>query len=138
MLKVHEDKKKKTVAVVLSGGSSDALMHVVKRLDLQDSGFKYNTAANDKFLDNVIMVADKLHLNELFMPDRNSGLARCYEDDIYDTEVGKKVALEKAERNYERSFRKAIIRWQVAVLRDVYRISPRTFKEAVDKVTNKE
>lgn len=131
MVKTFVNEKKRTTVAVVSGGRTDAYAQVAKRLGMNEE--KYRMSLNGD-LAGFEFAADKLHLKELLMPEYNTGVVRCDERDEYDAEEGKRQAIAKADRNYMRSFEKAILRWQVAVMQELYRISPETFNEAAAKV----
>ena len=49
-------------------------------------------------------------LDALEMPTKFVGVARCMEGDVFDLNVGKKIARGKALRKYNKSFKKRLIK----------------------------
>lgn len=49
-------------------------------------------------------------LDSLEMPTKFIGVARCMEGDVFDPNVGKKIARGKALKKYNRSFKKRLIK----------------------------
>ena len=67
------------------------------------------------------------------MASKYVGTVTCREGDDFDAKVGESLAVKKAMDNHKAGFKKAIIRWQAAVLKDIIRVSPKTFDEALAK-----
>ena len=76
---------------------------------------------------------DIAKLDEAFMADKYVGTVTCREGDVFDAKAGEGFAVKKAMDNHKNAFAKAIIRWQTAMLKDIIRVSPKTFGEALKK-----
>lgn len=119
MFKSYTNSGKLTTTVVLSGNSDDAINYVIKRLGISDENLNL------------------LRLDKLEMQDSYKGTVKCKPDDTFDTAKGIELATKKAMKNRDNAFRKAIIRWQLAMLNKIKSISPDTFNEAYEKFLDK-
>lgn len=133
MLEVVQNDKKKTTTAIIANSEKDAICHVLKRLGVQyDVG---STPDGDVCINFCgIDMVSAFKLNALKMSGKYTGTVRCNEADTYDERVGTDEAVKKAMRNHKNGFRRAIIRWQSAVIKVVYDISPDSFKEALHSV----
>lgn len=113
MFNIETNNKTKQTKAFVNGCENDALVHIEKR-----------TATT--YL--------AVHSEEATMCDTYSGTVVCHADDVYDEKVGESEAVKKAMRNHNTAFKKALIRWQAAVLKDVIAASPETFEQALHKV----
>ena len=68
------------------------------------------------------------------MTNKVVGTVRCDDRDTYSAEVGEAEAVKKAMSNHNRAFKKALTRWQIAMLKDIIAVSPDTFEEALHTV----
>lgn len=75
------------------------------------------------------------HVDKLMMDRVYKAKVKCAEDDTYSDKQGEIEAVKKAMANHKRGFDKAMKRWQVAVLKDLIRVSPDTFEDAVKEAT---
>lgn len=77
-----------------------------------------------------------MHLEKLFIDDKFVGVAKLHEADTYDLDTGKKIAVGKAKKKYDNAVTRAIKDWQVAMLREIHRANPETFRDAIKEVEN--
>ena len=135
MAKIIRDAEKKTTKAVINGASRDAVKHIRKIYSANESENekKANKRAEGKegckCMDSLVPC-----IGAALMHDDYSGTVKCFGDDKYDESVGEDLAVQKAMMNHQSAFKKAVIRWQVAVLKKVQRVSPETFAEAYSKV----
>lgn len=97
------------------------------------SDFNCNANTNDteSKLDSILK--DALGLNNAIMSDKYTGTTYCHPEDKFNKTIGKAIANEKAKNNYNRGFKKALIRWQVSMLNKIRNVSPDTFNDALKK-----
>lgn len=135
MLQVIMNEEKKSTTAILRGTSTDALEKIGRRIVSTHP----ETMCLDDSLDKKSMYT-QVALNSLpngfeaIMPDKIVGTVRCSEEDTFDEEVGRKEAIKKATEKHNKTFKKAIIRWQAAMIKDIINVSPETFDEAFSKV----
>lgn len=121
MLNIYKDKEKQTTTAVVTKSEHDARSRIVRRLGLSSL--------------DIYFIGDYLCLDKTKMNKTYSGTVHCDERDTYDEAVGVDKAVKKAMDNHNRAFMRAIIRWQVAMLKKIKSVSPETFDEAVTKMT---
>jgi phosphotransferase system IIB component len=117
MLDIYRNEAKKTTTAVIKGSKQDAVNHIAKRLKI-----------TTKFEAKIY------NLGAAIMQDKYSGTVTCDERDTYDAAVGEDEAVKKAMDNHKNGFTKAILRWQVSMIKKIKNISPETFDEALNKV----
>jgi len=131
MLRIFKNDTKKTTTALIENSSYDAFLRVLKRLGVKDYNYDADT---NQLVVNPCVVANALKLELLEMNDKISGTVKYDERDIYDEKVGESLAVKKAMENHNKSFNKALKRWQVAMLKLIMDVSPETFEEALHKV----
>lgn len=119
MLNIYKDKEKQTTTAVIAKSANDASSRIVKRLGLSKI--------------DIYLLSDYICLDKAKMNKTYSGRVHCDERDTYDEAVGADKAIKKAMDNHNRAFKRAIIRWQVAMLKKIKTVSPETFDEAMTK-----
>ena len=73
----------------------------------EDAIFDY---LDKKWNINLYFSKESKELKALYMPTKFVGVARCVEEDVFDPNIGKRIAREKALKKYYKSFRKRILR----------------------------
>ena len=73
----------------------------------EDAIFDY---LDKKWNINLYFSKESKELKALYMPTKFVGVARCVEEDVFDPNIGKRIAREKALNKYYKSFRKRILR----------------------------
>lgn len=110
MLKVFKNEEKKQITAVVSGVNDDAIRIANRRTRYyRDFGV-------------------------LGMKRQYTGTVTCDPRDTYDEEVGRKLAISKAMKNYRRGLRNAFVRWQVQVMKELFVSNPDTFDDAYNIV----
>ena len=120
MLQIFRNEKKKTTTAVIESAAFDAVKHIEKRLNIRDGAC--NCAA-------AILEFDKA-----IMSDKYTGTVTCDFRDVYNEVVGEDEAVLKAMRNHHKGYEKALVNWQVAMLKKIKTVSPETFEKAFEKI----
>lgn len=116
-----------TTVGIITESESDALKRVLRRV-----GIKAQNGPGEW----VRTMENFLHLDKLFIDDKFVGVAKLNEADTYDLDTGKKIAVSKAKQKYDNAATRAIKDWQVAMLREIHRANPETFRDAIKAVEN--
>ncbi len=135
MLRTFSNEAKGTTTALVEDCMFDAMRHIDKIYNAQLSG---DVSGYCECCRPTIEVP---RLEEAVMADKYVGTVTCREGDDFDAKAGESFAVKKAMDNHKNAFAKAIIRWQAAMLKDIIRVSPKTFEEALKKaqeVTSKE
>lgn len=74
------------------------------------------------------------NFKKALLPEKINAKTTCLECDTFDEKEGRRLAINKVMEKHNRAFKNALMRWQVAMLRDIQAVSPETFKDAVDRV----
>ena len=74
------------------------------------------------------------HEEVAIINDKFISSVRLADGDEYSEELGESLAVKKNMEKHQNAFKKAIVRWQVAMLKDIKRVQPETFEEAFNKV----
>lgn len=122
MLPITRDIEKKTTTAELSGTKFDAIAHIIKVL-----GIRYSK------IDDAMNYSD-MKLYEAVMSEVYTGTVTCDEKDDYDEAVGESEAVKKAMSNHNKAFKRALTRWQIAMIKRIINVSPDTFDTALHKV----
>lgn len=123
MLDVYRNNTKKTTTAVIENSELDALRHISKKIGL-------DLESDDYLIEND---SDVLCLDTLLMSDKYTGTVTCAESDEYSDKVGEDMAVKKAMNNHRNGFKRAIVRWQTAMIKKILGASPETFSEALQK-----
>jgi hypothetical protein len=132
MLKIFRGIKNNTTTAIIEDTQCDAVRAIIKRL-----GLKGSVADPDSInwcCEECRYNWDTLRLDKAIMNKKYTATVTKDDRDNYDEKVGEDEAVKKAMSNHNRAFKKALLRWQVVVLRDIKNVSPETFDEAVEKV----
>lgn len=129
MLRVFFNEIKGTTTAVVEDSEFDAMRHIDKVYNAQVS------ETSNKCCVCVPQIGAP-RLGEAYMANKYVGTVTVREGDTFDKTTGERLAVKKAMDNHKNAFRKAIIRWQTAILKDIIRVSPATFDEAVAKAKN--
>ena len=134
MLKIFRNSKKQTTVAVIEKCGTDAVAHIGKVMAARHQ-FSLNKGnckrcEQVRFAYKMIPNADKAN-----MVDTIKATVTCDARDTYSEAVGESEAVKKAMANHKRAYVKALKRWQVAMLKDIMAVSPETFREAVQEVT---
>lgn len=127
MLRTFFNKAKGTTTAIAEDCEFDAMRHIDKVYNAQVGG------ATNGCCPVCRPQIEVPRLEEAYMSNKYAGVVTVREDDVFDEKVGENLAVKKAMENHKNGFRKAIIRWQVAMIKDIIRVSPATFDEAVTK-----
>lgn len=130
MLKINRSERKKSTTAIIEGSRADALRAVLKRLGVNE--VEYDSESGIITVCPV-QTAECMNVDKLFMNDTYLGTTFCHKDDVYDEKVGEDVAVKKAMDNHKAAFKRAIVRWQVAMIKDIMKASSNTFEEALEK-----
>lgn len=128
MAKIIKISDKATKAVI-EKCQCDAMKHVAKRLGISRRDDVDGTTFFDPY-----SIVEKFHINELKMHKSYSGIVSCDERDAFSDVIGESEAVKKAMANHNVSFKKAIKRWQVAVLKELIKVDKDIFGEALHEV----
>lgn len=127
MLRTFNNMAKGTTTALVENCEFDAMAHIDKIYSAQLSG---DVSGMCPMCRPEIEVP---RLEEAFMASKYVGTVTCREGDSFDAKVGESMAVKKAMDNHKAGFRKAIVRWQAAVIKDIIRVSHDTFDEALAK-----
>lgn len=130
MLRVFFNEIKGTTTAMVEDSEFDAMRHIDKVYNAQVGG------ASNKCCAMCRPQIEVPRLEEAYMANKYVGTVTVREGDTFDKTTGENLAVKKAMDNHKNAFRKAIIRWQTAMLKDIIRVSPATFDEAVTKAKN--
>ena len=122
LLDIYRNEDKKTTTAVINYCDNDAINRVMKRLGLNIE-------------DMIGRDRDVFHVREALMASKTDATVKCNEKDTYNAKEGENEAVKKAMSNHNKSFKKALLRWQIAMIKDIKNVSPETFDEAIKKVT---
>lgn len=143
-MKYFENKEAKTTTAVLENCQDEAVAYVEKRLSnwyIEEEfmadvcEFVFASEHQDMFKGSKFEIP---HKEALKIPEKIRATVRLNPVDRYNKKVGQLYAKEKAMENKKSALRKAIKRWQIAMLKDIMAINPETFKEALEKVMPKD
>ena len=135
MLRTFSNKAKGTTTALVEDCTFDAMRHIDKIYNAQLSG---DVSGCCPVCRPQVEVP---RLEEAAMADKYVGTVTCREGDNFTEEAGESFAVKKAMDNHKAGFRRAIIRGLVAMIKDIIRVNPETFDEALTKakeVTSKE
>ena len=99
----------------------DAIKRIEKRF------FTANNDAEEYMLPNM---------DKALMQDKFASSVRLADGDTYSEAEGESLAVKKNMEKHNRAFNKAITDWQVAMLREIHRANPETFRDAIKEVEN--
>ena len=133
MLKIFENTKKKSTIAVVENCEMDAVAKIARQIAASNN-IVLNPEKNRRT--ESIRFAKKCvpHAEKARMPKSIKATVTCDSRDTYNAKVGEAEAVKKAMSNHNKSFKKAIKRWQVAMLKDIIAVSPETFEEALHEV----
>jgi hypothetical protein len=131
MVHFYENEGKKVVTAVIKDSKDDAKIQVIKRLGLSNEFIESEVGLGYVSCCDISPV---LKLDTLEMPNTVSATVHVQEGDTYDRQVGRDAANDKVIKNFESSKKKALIRWQLAMLKQIKNVSPETFDEAFAKL----
>lgn len=120
MLQIFRNEKKKTTTAVIDYSAFDAIRHIEKRLNLKDGACD--------------CVANVLEFDKAIMSDKYTGTVTCDDRDEYSEAAGENAAVLKTMRNHHKGYEKALVNWQVAMLKKIKTVSPETFEKALEKI----
>lgn len=84
--------------------------------------------------DTRVLAKRVLSFNELEMQDHIVSTIKLHDGDMDDPEVAKSIVKNKMHEKKEAAVKRAILRWQVAMLKKIKIVAPETFSEAIEKV----
>lgn len=119
MLDVYHNEAKRVTTAVIKDTEYDAFNLIAKRF----------LTGEEEYYGEEIPCADSA-----IMCNRYSAIVTCDERDKYDTAIGEDMAVKKAMDNHNRGLKKAILRWQAAMIKKVREVSPETFEAALHSV----
>lgn len=119
-VRVYENKSKKSTTAVLQDVQFDAIFKILKVLN-----------SHNHDLQGICEVPN---LESALIPTKIVATTVCHAGDEFDSDEGRKVAIKKVMKKHNLSFRKALKRWQIAMLKDIIAVSPDTFEEALHTV----
>lgn len=111
-----------TTVAIDNNCTHDALDHVQKVFESSTGSIKNNIDS----LTTGVPEAPKA-----FMPNTISAVVRCHEGDNYSEDVGTDEAVKKAMFKHHKAFKKALLDWQRAIVKDIIAVSPDTFGKAI-------
>lgn len=109
---------KKVTTAIVDGCMFDAIKRIEKR-------FFVNKDAEECVLPNM---------DKALMHDKFASSVRLADGDTYSEAEGESLAVKKNMEKHNRAFKKAITDWQAAMLKDIMRVSPETFEDALNKI----
>lgn len=121
IIRMLHSTSKKTEAII-QDTDKDAIKHISRVLGV-------NLLKYDTNWDTMLLHTDKLIMNSEY-----HGNTVCDDRDDFNVNTGKGVATKKAKANHNKAFKKALIRWQVAMIKTIIKASPDTFEVALHKV----
>lgn len=127
MLRVFFNEAKGTSTALVEDCEFDAMRHIDKIYNAQVGG------ATNGCCPACRPTVEVPRLEEAYMSNKYTGTVTVREGDTFDKKTGESLAVKKAMANHKGAFRKAIIKWQTAVIKDIMRVSPDTFDESVAK-----
>lgn len=116
MLRVFSNEKKGTTTAIVENCETDAIRHI------------------DKIYSATAGVYETPRLYDAVMATKYTGTVTCREGDEFNAKLGEGLAVKKAMDNHNNGFKKAIVRWQALMIKDIMQVSPETFEEALHKV----
>lgn len=118
IVRTEKNGKKVTTAIV-DGCTFDAVKRIEKRF------YTVNNNPEDCVLPNI---------DKALMDDKFVSSVRLAEGDTYSEVEGESLAVKKNMEKHNRAFNKAVTDWQVAMLKDIQRVSPETFLDAIKQL----
>lgn len=135
MLQIFTNNKKKSTTAIINGCGTDALERIGRTILGRHPECVVDEESLDKKSMHIQVAIQSLPNGaKAIMSNKIAGTVRCSDQDEYKEEVGESEAVKKAMSNHNKAFKKALIRWQVAMLKDIMAVSPETFDEALHKV----
>lgn len=128
MLKLHVNEGKRTVVAIVERNGLDAVEYVARRLGIKELEYTGDGSGEIK----PMYLLPMLHMHKLVRDTTNKGVAKCNTEDKFDVGTGEGLAIHKAYENNDKSFKRAIKRWQLSMLKTIYQIRPDTFHDALD------
>lgn len=127
MLRIFRNDEKKTTTAIIEDCEYDAINTITKRLygkRIVDE-HRYEPISLEKYVPSI---------DEALMSPKYCGTVACDERDEYNEKVGESQAVKKAMANHNDSYNRALLRWQVAILRKIREVSPDTFAAALRRM----
>lgn len=128
MLRIFRNIDEKTTTALVEDAKLDAVNHILKHYKnvLRNSD-------NDVYISCIneddIPFSEYANMNNVYR-----GVVKCDDRDEYSNEVGESEAVKKAMTNHNKAFNKALLRWQIRMLKFVKDINPSTFYKAIEKL----
>ena len=133
MLKIFSNNEKKSTTAVVEKCEMDAVAKIGRCIAASNNVIlnknENRRKASIKFACKCVP-----HISKAVMPKTIKATVTCDSRDTYSAKAGEAEAVKKAMSNHNKSFKKAIKRWQVAMLKDIIAVSPETFEEALHEV----
>lgn len=128
MLKIFRNINEKTTTALVEDAKFDAVNHILKC---------YKNALHNSVTDVYLSYVNEDDIPFSECANMNSvyrGVVKCDTRDIYSDEVGESEAVKKAMTNHNKAFNKALLRWQIKMLKFVKDVNPSTFYKAIEKL----
>lgn len=135
MLQIFTNNEKKSTTAIINNCSTDALERIGRTILGRHPECIITDESADKRTRNVQVALQSLPNGaKAIMTNKIVGTVKCDERDTYVAEIGEGEAVKKAMGNHNKAFKKALTRWQIAMLKDIIAVSPDTFEEALHSV----
>lgn len=135
MLQIFTNNEKKSTTAIINDCGTDALERIGRTILGRHPECVIIDDESDKKSKNIQVALQSLpNGGKAIMSNKIVGTVKCDERDTYSTEVGEGEAVKKAMANHNKAFKKALTRWQIAMLKDIIAVSPETFEEALNSV----
>jgi hypothetical protein len=135
MLTIFTNNDKKTTTAVINDFETDALQRIGRTILGRHPECVITDEPWDKREIHVRLALNSLpNGNKAIMSNKIVGTVKCDEEDEYKADVGEGEAVKKAMKNHNKAFKKALVRWQAAMLQDIMAVSPETFEQALHSV----
>ena len=132
MLQIFTNNEKKSTTAIINDCGTDALERIGRTiLGRHPECIVIDDTIDKKSMNIQVALQSLPNGASAVMTNKVVGTVRCDDRDTYSAEVGEAEAVKKAMSNHNRAFKKALTRWQIAMLKDIIAVSPDTFEEAL-------
>lgn len=134
-IKIVVNEEKRTVVAIATGCAEDAFKEIYKADNsshiMESIEPKVDVEYDDLFsVIPVMYIPEKLLISDTFV-----GVAKCHPEDEFSFEEGKKVAIKKMHKSYNKAKKNAVVAYRKKVLQFAENLA--TSIEKIDKKINK-
>jgi protein-arginine kinase len=143
MVNFYSNAEKEATTALIKNSSADAQRLILKRLGLTENMKYVDLLDLDEGIDDLsqldlfnhlgVSFEDAIELKKALMPKTISATVRCHNGDTYDEKTGRDMANEKVISNFNKSLKKAVARWQRAMLNKIRSVDPETFNSVLEE-----